>query len=117
MKVKKVSGYSAGYPKKKGVFVKLGDAVRSLFHRRPERPQVMGRYLMNDPDQPEPRLEGEPPIDTTEPELMGDTAVETTAVETTEPKLTGDPKIDLSNSSSEPAVMGKFCIPPEEDGE
>ena len=113
MNVKKVSGYSAGYPKKKrGVFSRLGGAVRSLFHRRPKRPQVVGKYLINDPDQPEPRLEGEPPVDTVEPELAGDTVVDTA-----EPKLTGDPAVDTANPHAEPAVMGKICIPPEEDGE
>ena len=109
MKVKKVSGYSAGYPKKKGAFAKLGDAVRSLLRRRPGKPQVVGKYLVNDPEYPEPRLEGEPPVDETEPELTGDPAVDET-----EPKLTGDPAVDIRKPDGGPAVMGRVPVPPEE---
>ena len=58
MKAGKVSGYSAEYPKKKGLrFTRLGNAIRSLFHRRP-KPYVVGKYLYEDPV-----LQGDPPVE------------------------------------------------------
>lgn len=101
MKVDKVRDYSAGYPENGGKRSFSGK-LRAFFRRvfRHGRPEVVGRCPANDPEYPEPRLEGEPPVDPSEWE--------------TAPETMGDVPPDAPEKDEAPFLMGKISVPPEE---